>query len=75
MKNMKIVNKSFIKRKAKWVERFCLENYGKSLSWISIANKINKCVVENREDDNTIVVDLDKYKNVCGEALEWAETQ
>ena len=63
--NVKAVDKDFLTRKAKGIEKFCLKYYKNSLAYITILHKLNKCVKKINIDDGSLIIDFKKYLKIC----------
>lgn len=48
----------------KRLEKNNIKKYKKSLSWISMLNKFNKCIIEIQIDKSTLITDKNKYKEI-----------
>lgn len=61
------VSKSWLTAKAKRLEKTLLKAHGKSLSWISILQKFNACVIEVQIDTGIHIIDKNKLNEICKE--------
>ena len=68
---IKYVDKKYIDRKAKRMEKKFLKLYQHSLTWGSISNRISHCILECEVEENgCMTIDVDKYNLLCKEAEE-----
>ena len=69
---MKAVSKNYLDNAAKRTARLCLKRYHVSRSWITILNYLNKCVVEEEIDSGTVYIDVELYKQIINDAINYA---
>ena len=67
---LKIVNENWLWQRAKTLETKLLKKYGKSLSASSIDTRFCKCIVEIRNDERTIEINYNTYRQICREIEE-----
>lgn len=61
----------WLDNRAKRIEKKCLNNFGKSLSFISISRILSdNAVIEARQDLGTMIIDIDKFKENQAKYLE-----
>lgn len=65
MKEVSITN---FENRMKTLEVRNLKKYGQSLTWTSLYNKFNACIIEIKE--KTLIFDEQKYKEIKQELLE-----
>lgn len=68
-KNLVYKDKSFLSNASKTIERKNLNKNGTSLSWISILNRLNRCIIATQADSDAVLIDYDKYKEIRKEHL------
>ena len=55
--------KNWLTNRAKKIEKRCLYNFGKSLSFTGIEGILgNKAILEHQSDKGTMIIDIDKFK-------------
>lgn len=61
---LKTISIKNFENRMKSLETRNIKKYGRSLTWCSLLNKFNKCIVEVEIDKNTITFDEEKYKEI-----------
>ncbi len=68
---MKTISIENFNNRMKSIETKNLKRYGTSLTWTSIANRFNDCIIAT--DENTITYDEERYKKIRAKMLEGDE--
>ncbi len=73
---IKYVDKKYIDRKAKRMEKKCLKEYGYSLTWGSISQRLERCILETEiEENGCMTIDIEKYTLLCKEVEDYIKRE
>ena len=72
---IKLVDNKWLERRAKTLETILLNKYGKSLSWITILNRLNLSAEECDLDANFVFIDAKKYLTIRREIIAECEKE
>lgn len=64
---MKTVSIENFENRMKTIETKNIKKYGESLTWVSLYNLFNKCIIE--VDEKTITFDENEYKKIRKRAI------